>query len=96
MPRKIISTLTLSLLNFIHILKFLILLYKSYFIATIKHYKPVLLENYICIIALALNLRKVSFYSIIEFFYYYFTIKRLLFLILIKGSYLSFKAFLLY
>jgi hypothetical protein len=50
-----------------HNLIYLIIFYKLYSIATLKHLKPLLLENRIYIVALTLNLQRVSFYSIIVF-----------------------------
>jgi hypothetical protein len=91
MPEKMISILTLSILKSIYILIFLILFYKLYFVATPRYFKPLLLENHIYTISLIPDLQRVSFYSTIEFFYYSFTIKLILSLILIKGSYLSFS-----
>jgi len=95
-PKKIISTLTLSILKSVYTLISLILFNKLYSVATLGQLKPLLLEYYVRIVALMPNLQRVSFYSIIEFFYYSFTTKLILFLILIKGFYLSFKALLLY
>jgi hypothetical protein len=78
MLEKIISTLTLSILKSMHTLISLIFSYKLYFIATLKHLKPFLLENHIRIIAFMLDLQRVSFYSIIDFFYYNFITKLIL------------------
>jgi hypothetical protein len=50
-----------------HTLTYLIILYKLYSVATSKHSKPFLLENYVRVVAFAPNLRVVSFYNIIEF-----------------------------
>jgi hypothetical protein len=66
--------------------------YKLCSVATPKHFGPLPLENYVRIVALAPDLRKVSFYSVIEFLYHSSTIKLLSLLILIKGWYPSFKA----
>jgi hypothetical protein len=52
-PEKMISTLTLNILNFLHILMSSKLLYKLCSIATPEYSEPLLLENYPCIIALA-------------------------------------------
>lgn len=49
------------------------------------------LENYVRVVALASDLRKVSFYSVTEFLHYNFIIKLFLLLILIKESCSSFK-----
>lgn len=78
-----------------HISVYPIFLYKSYSIATLKHSEPLLLENYIYIVALTPNLQKVSVYRSTEFLHHSSTTELLLLLILIKGSYLSFKASLL-
>ena len=40
--------------------------------ATTKYYKPILLENYICIVVFISNIQSIFLYSIIKFFYYYF------------------------
>jgi hypothetical protein len=52
--------------------------------ATLGHFKPLSLENHIRIIALILDLQRVSFYSIIGFLYYSSTTKLILSLILYK------------
>ncbi len=90
-PRKIIGTLTLSNLNLVYILVSPIYLYKLCLVATLKYFKCLLLKKYVYIV-LASNLRKVSLYRVIEFFYYKSTIELLLLLIFVKGSYPSFKA----
>jgi len=72
-----------------------IFLYKLCSMATSKHSESLPLENYVCIVALAPDLQKVSFYSETEFLNHSSTNKLLLFLILIKGSYPSSKALLL-
>ena len=53
---KIIGTLTLSILKSIHTLISLIICYKLYSVATPGHLKPLLLENYIHIVAIIANL----------------------------------------
>jgi hypothetical protein len=60
------------------------------------HLKPFLLENHGRIVALTPDLQRVSFYSVIYFLYHSFITKLILSLILIKGSYPSSKASLLY
>ena len=70
--------------------------YKFYSVATPRHPKPFPLENHGCIVALISDLQRVSFYSITDFLYHSFTTELILSLILIKGSYLSSKALLLY
>ena len=62
-----------------------IFLYKSCSVATPQHSEPLLLENYVHIVVLAPNLRKVSFYGVIEFLNHISTIELLPFLILYKG-----------
>jgi hypothetical protein len=62
--------------------------------ATSKHSKSLLLENYGRNVALAPDLQKVSFNSAIEFLSHSSANKLLLFLILIKGSHPSSKALL--
>ena len=76
-----------------HTLISLIFLYKLCFVATLKYSKPFLLENYVCIVALALNLQRVPLYGTIEFLHYSSTTELLSLLILIKGCYPSFKAY---
>jgi hypothetical protein len=85
MPRKIITTLTLSKSNFVHTLTSPIILYKSRSVATLGHPKPLTLENYVCIVALRPNLRAASFYNIRGFLFHSSTIELILLLILIKG-----------
>jgi hypothetical protein len=96
MPKKIIGTLTLSILKSIYTLISPIIFYKLCSIATPRHLKPLLLENHTYIVALTPNLQRVSFYNIIEFLYYSSTTELILSLILIKGSYPSSKASPLY
>jgi hypothetical protein len=55
-PENIIGTLTLSILKYIYTLISPIIFYKLYSIATLEHLKPLLLENYIRIIAFTANL----------------------------------------
>jgi hypothetical protein len=71
-PKKIISTLTLSILKFVYTLISLIIFNKLFSIAILGHFTPLLLENHIRIVALTPNLQRVSFYSIIDFLYYSF------------------------
>lgn len=86
MQIKMMDTLTLSthrsLLYFLH---------KSCTVATPKHFEPFLLENYVCIVALTLDLQRVSFYSVTEFLHHSSTMELLLSMILIKGYYPSFQ-----
>jgi len=91
-----IGTLTLSILKSVHISISLIFSYKLYSVATPRHTKPLLLENHVHIVALTPDLQRVSFYSVIDFLYYSSTTELILSRILIRGSYLSSKASLLY
>jgi len=95
-PEKMIGILTLSILKSVHTLISLIFSYKLYSMATPGHFKPLLLENHVRIIALTLNSQRVSFYNIIDFFYYSSITELIPSLILIKESYPSSKASLLY
>jgi hypothetical protein len=64
--------------------------------ATPKHYKLLLLGNHIRMIAFISYLQRLFFYSIIEFLYYNSTAELESSLILMKGSYPSSKAILIY
>ena len=64
--------------------------------ATPAHPKPLLPENHAYIVALTPNLQKVSFYSVIEFLYHSSTTELIPSLILVKESYPSSMALLLY
>jgi len=70
--------------------------YKLYSVATPGHPEPFPLENHARIVALTPDSQRVSFYSITDFLYYSSTTELILSLILIKGSYPSSKASLLY
>jgi hypothetical protein len=70
--------------------------YKLYSVATPGHSKPLLLENYVCIIVIALDLQKVSLSSVIDFLYHSSTTELILSLILKKESYPRSKVSLLY
>jgi len=89
------GTLTLSNSNSIHTPVFPIALYKSCSAATPEHSEH-LLENYIRIVALAPDLRRVPFHGVTESLHHSSTIDLLSLLILVKRCYLSFKALLLY
>ena len=91
-----IGTLTCSILKSMDTLISPIIFYKLCSVATPKHPKRLLLENRIYIVALTPDLQRVSFYSIIAFLYYSSTTKLILSLILLKESYLSSKALILY
>ena len=92
MPRKMIGTLTLSIPKSVHALISPIFLHESCSVATPEHSEPLPLGNRVHIVALAPDLRRVSFYSATDFLYHSSTIDLLLSLILIKGSYPSSKA----
>jgi hypothetical protein len=93
-PEKMIGTLTSSILKSVHTSISSIFSYKLYSMATPRHPEPLLLENHVCIIALTPDLQRVSFYSLIDFFYYSSTTELIPSSILIKESYLSSKALL--
>jgi hypothetical protein len=95
-PGKIIGTLTSSILKSVHTLISPIFSCKLYSIATPGHPKPLSLENHVRIIALTLDLQRVSFYGVIDFLYYNSTAELILSPILIKESYPSSKASLRY
>jgi len=69
-PKKMIGTLTSSILKSVHISISLIIFYKLYSVATPRYPKLLLLENHIRIVALTPNLQRVSFYSVIDFLYH--------------------------
>lgn len=87
------GTLTLSISNSVHTSISPIFIYTLCSVATPEHSEPLLLKYYGRIVALASNLRKVSFYSATELLYHNSTIKLLSLVILVKGSYPSFKAY---
>jgi hypothetical protein len=91
-PEKTIGTLTSSILKSVHTSISPIFSYKLYSVATPGHPEPFSLENYGRIVALTPDLQRVSFYSVIDFFYHSSTAELILSLILIKGSYPSSKA----
>ena len=91
MSRKMMGALTLSISNSIHTYSSPIFWYKSCSVATHKHSEPFSLDNYVRIVAVAPNLRKVSVYSTTAFFYHSSTIELLSLLILIKVSYPSLR-----
>ena len=64
--------------------------------ATPGHPEPLLLENHVRIIALTLDLQRVSFYSVTGFLHHSSTTELLLSLLLVKRSYLSSEASYLY
>jgi hypothetical protein len=94
-PRKLRTTLTLNTLKSVHTLNYSILLSESYIVTTPEYSGPLILKNYICVVALAPGLRAATFYDIREFFDYSSTIKLLLLLIFINESYSILKALLL-
>jgi hypothetical protein len=91
-PGKIIGTLTSSILKFVYTLISLTFSYELYSVATPGHSKPFLLENHGRIIDLTPDIQRVSIYNIIDFLYYSSIIKRIVSLILMKGSYPRSKA----
>jgi hypothetical protein len=95
-PEKTIYTLTLNMSNSLHISISPKFLYKSCFIATSEHSKPLAPENYPRIAALAPGLWNVSVSRKIEFLHYSSTIELLSLLILIKRPYPSFRTSLLW
>jgi hypothetical protein len=90
--KKMIGTLTLSILKSVHTSISPIFFYKLCSMATPGHPEPLLLENHVRIVALTLDLQRVSFYSVTDFLYHSSTTELLPSLILIKGSYPSSKA----
>ena len=48
----------------------LIILYKSYSVATLEPLEPLLLNNYVRVAAFAPDLQAAFFYDVREFFYY--------------------------
>ena len=89
------GTLTLSISNSVHTSISPIFSYKSCSVASPEHSEPLPLENYARIVALAPDLWTIALYGATEFLYHSSTTELLSLLILIKGSYLSFKASLL-
>jgi hypothetical protein len=81
--------------DFKHLKIYLISLYTSCFIATPKYLEPLSLKNYICVVALAPDLQKVSLCGVIEFLHYSSTIELLSLLIPINRFYLSSAGLLL-
>src|ERR1700722_3721956 len=57
-PQNIRGTSTLSDYNPAHTLIFTIILYKSCAAATFTHLEPLLLKNYVCIVAFASNTQR--------------------------------------
>jgi hypothetical protein len=71
-PKKMMGTLTLSILKSVHTLISPIIFNKLCSVAILGHLAPLLLENHVRIVALTPDLQRVSFYSIIDFLYYSF------------------------
>jgi hypothetical protein len=84
-PEKIIGTLTLSILKYIHTLISPIFSYKLYSVATPGYPKLLSLENHVRIIALTPDLQRVSFYSLIDFLHHSSTTELIPSPILYKG-----------
>jgi hypothetical protein len=76
-PENITGTLTSSDYNSAHTSSFTTIMYKQYTVAIFKDPGRLLPINYVCIVALAPNLQRASFYSVIEFLPYSTTIKLL-------------------
>jgi hypothetical protein len=83
------GTLNLSISKSVHTSIYPIFLRYSCSLATSEHPEPLPLENCVGVVALTLDLQRVSFYSALEFLQHSSTIDLLLYLILIKVSYLS-------
>jgi hypothetical protein len=79
----------------VHTLISPIVFYKLCSVATPRHFKSLLLENRIYIVALTPDLQRASFYSIIVFLCHNSTTELILSLILLKEFYPGFKALLL-
>ena len=90
------GTLILNISNFVQTLIFPVILYKFCFVAISKYFKTLALQHYVYNVAVAPDLRKVFLYSATNYLHHSSTIKLLLLLIIIKGSYPSFKALLPY
>ena len=72
MPRKIVSTLTLSNSNSVYTSIFIIFLYRLCAIATPRHLNLSYLENYIRIVVFGPNLRT-AFHSVLESYSFFTT-----------------------
>jgi hypothetical protein len=94
--RKMIGTLTSTILKPMYTIISPISFYKLYSVATPGHSEPLLLLYHLRIVVLAPDLQRVSFYSVIKFLYHSSTIKLLLLLIRIKWLYLCFQALVLF
>jgi hypothetical protein len=86
-PRQILGTLNLSILNSIRTSIIFIFLHKLYFAAIPEHSESFALKSYVNVVAHALDLQRVSINNETEFLYYSSTIKLFLSLMLIKWSY---------
>jgi hypothetical protein len=95
-PEKITGTLTSRILKSVYTSISPIFSYKLYSVATPKHLEPLPLENHVRIVALTPDLQRVSFYNIIDLLYHSSTTELILSRTLIKRSYPSSEALLLY
>jgi hypothetical protein len=84
-PRKIISTLTSSISNYVHTSISPIFLYNLCSVAIVEHSKPLPLENYVRIVALAPDLQTIPLCGATEFLHHSSTTELLSLLILIKS-----------
>ena len=85
------GTLTLSNYNSVHILCFIIIIYKSYTIATLQYSRPFISINYARIVAFAPCSQRASFWGVTMSLHYSTTIKLLPLTKLITGSYPSLR-----
>src|SRR5579862_3434981 len=91
-----IGTLTSSILKYVHTSISPIFSYKLYSVATPGRPEPLLVENYVRIIALTPDLQRVFFYSITDFLHHSSTTELIPPQILIKEPNSSSKALLRY
>ena len=77
-PENVRGTWTSTSLDSMYTSTFTIFLYKPYTIAISTYLGPSYLENYARVIAFKPDLRRVSFYNVIDFLLYSTTVKLLL------------------
>lgn len=65
-----IGTLTLSISKFAQALIYRIILHRLCSMTTLEHSEPLSIENYIRVVALTLDLQRVSFYSATGFLHH--------------------------
>jgi hypothetical protein len=94
MLRHMRGTLNSSNADSVHTLIFTTILYTLYTIAILKHLEALIFKNYICVVALTPNSRKVSFRTLADFLLNSTTVKVLQLLIFIKRSYQSLRTLL--